>query len=42
MVKLKVSFDKSWGKINENVITIANEIFWENWLRKNGSFYPKL
>jgi len=26
MVKLKVSFDKSWGKINENLITVVNEI----------------
>jgi hypothetical protein len=23
MVKLKVSFDKSWGEINENVITVC-------------------
>jgi hypothetical protein len=28
MVKLKVSFDKSWGKINENEITAANKTLW--------------
>jgi hypothetical protein len=27
-VKLKVSFDKSWGKINENEITVANDTLW--------------
>jgi hypothetical protein len=29
MVKLKVCFDKSCGVINENVMTVANEILWE-------------
>jgi hypothetical protein len=28
MVKLKVSFDKSWGKINENEIKAAIETLW--------------
>jgi hypothetical protein len=28
MVKFKVSFDKNWGEINENIIMVANEILW--------------
>jgi len=28
MVKSKVRFDKSWGKINENEITASNETLW--------------
>ncbi len=27
-VKLKVSLGNSWGKINENEITVANETLW--------------
>ncbi len=27
-VKLKVTFDKNWGKINENEITASNETLW--------------
>ncbi len=28
MVKLKSSFDKSWGNINEIITTVRNEILW--------------
>jgi hypothetical protein len=28
MVKLKSSFDKNWGNINEIVTTVMNEILW--------------
>ncbi len=42
MVKLKVSFEKSWGSINENKIMVGRiKDSRENWLRKNGGFYPK-
>jgi len=42
MVKLKVSFKKSWGEINENVTTDTNEILWGKLAQENVSFYPKI
>jgi hypothetical protein len=42
MVKLKSSFDKSWGGINENVTTVTNEILWGKLAQENVSFYPKI
>jgi hypothetical protein len=40
MAKLKISFDKSWGGINENVTTVMNEILWGKLAQENVSFYP--
>jgi hypothetical protein len=40
MVKLKVSFDKRWGKINENELMAANKTLWGK-LAQEKCFYPK-
>ncbi len=42
MVKLKSSFDKSWGDINEIVTTVRNEILWGKLAQENVSFYPRV
>ncbi len=42
MVKLKVSFDKSWGELNETNNGWRMKVAGENWLSKNGSFKPKI
>ncbi len=42
MVKLKVSFDKSKGKLNETNNSWRMKVAGENWLGKTGSFYPKI
>jgi hypothetical protein len=41
MVKLKVSFDKSCGKINENEITASNETLGKTCSGKMGPFMTK-
>jgi hypothetical protein len=42
IVKLKSSFDKSWGNINENVTTVTNEILSGKLVWENVSFYSKI
>jgi len=42
MIKLKSSFDKNWGNINENVTTVMNEILWGKLAQESASFYPKI
>jgi hypothetical protein len=42
MIKLKTSFDKIWGDINEIVTTVMNGILRGKLAQENVSFYPKV
>ncbi len=42
MVKIKSTFDQSWGDIYEIVTKVTNEILWGKPAQENVSLYPKV